>query len=212
MQYLSFVKAFLNDRDTVGSIWPSSPLLVQEMVKKINERANEENHILEVGAGTGVITKEILSLLKEKDTLDIVEIHPEFAKELRFMILNAQKTNQVTVYETGIERFQSTKKYTHIISSLPLTNFNTTLVIDIYKQFKRLLKEGGVLTYFEYQGLKARLFYSKIFFQKTHYKRLSGIKKVKENFLKKRPFKMRSIFSNLPPARVYHVNHLLKSK
>ncbi len=206
MTYLSFFKAFLNDFQTVGSVWPSSDYLVKEMTTSIAQSQEEKKHILEVGAGTGVITKDILSQLKQGDTLDIVEIHPEFAKNLRILVNESGKAHQVKIHEVGIEKFQTNKKYTHIVSSLPLTNFDTPLVIEIYRQFKKLLNTNGILTYFEYQGLNARIAYCKLFRQINHFKRLNGIKRVKENFLKKRHFKVRPIFSNLPPARVFHVH------
>lgn len=202
---LFFLSAFINDFETVGSMWPSSEHLVNEMTVSLEQDTKEGRRILEVGAGTGVITEKILSLLKPSDTLDVVEIHPEFVKNLKEIVERSGKKGQVTIHQVGIEKFYPKKNYTQIISSLPLTNFNITLVIEIYRRFKNLLDKKGVLTYFEYQGLRARLAYCKFSGEKTHYKRLNAIKKTKENFLKKRSYKMRRVFSNLPPAKVFHV-------
>lgn len=204
-RHLTFLKAFINDFETVGSAWPSSESLVQEMTATLSKNEEQKRAILEIGAGTGVITERILSLLKPHETLDIVEINHTFADELDQLINRLGKSHQAKVHRKGIETFNPQKTYTHIISSLPLTNFSVNLVLDIYEQLEKLLDKNGLLTYFEYRGLEARLAYCRLF-EKKHYERLYAIKEIKETFLKKREYKMRSIFSNFPPAKVFHVN------
>jgi len=56
----NFIKQFISKPYSTGAVLPSSPDLVQEMLKPIDfERAE---HIVELGPGTGVVTKALLVL------------------------------------------------------------------------------------------------------------------------------------------------------
>ena len=52
---IQFLQAFLKNPGTVGSIAPSSSELARRMVAGI--RPDENNIVLELGVGTGAITK-----------------------------------------------------------------------------------------------------------------------------------------------------------
>ncbi len=52
---IQFLQAFLKNPGTVGSITPSSPELARRMVSGI--KPAENNVVLELGVGTGAITK-----------------------------------------------------------------------------------------------------------------------------------------------------------
>ncbi len=52
---IEFLQAFLKNPAKVGAIAPSSPELAQKMVRGL--APNEGNIVLELGVGTGAITK-----------------------------------------------------------------------------------------------------------------------------------------------------------
>ena len=52
---IEFLQAFLKNPAKVGSITPSSPELAREMLEGITP--DEDNIVLELGVGTGAITK-----------------------------------------------------------------------------------------------------------------------------------------------------------
>ena len=68
IQFLSI--AFRNMK-TVGTICPSSPMLARSLAAAAIESTSPKR-ILEVGPGTGPVTKEILKCLGPDDVLDIV--------------------------------------------------------------------------------------------------------------------------------------------
>ena len=70
IQFLSI--AFRNMK-TVGTICPSSPMLSRELAESAIT-ATSPKRVLEVGPGTGPVTKEILKSLRDGDVLDIVDI------------------------------------------------------------------------------------------------------------------------------------------
>ncbi|HEX5272344.1 MAG TPA: SAM-dependent methyltransferase, partial [Gemmataceae bacterium] len=81
MQYWKECGKFLREcrrqfRST-GAVLPSTRFLARALVSELR-KAREPGRILEVGPGTGSVTKEILRHLKAADRLDLVEINPRF--------------------------------------------------------------------------------------------------------------------------------------
>ena len=58
---VKFLYEFIKKPSEVGSITPSSKFLTKELTKQINY--TKARHIVEFGAGTGCVTKEILKRL-----------------------------------------------------------------------------------------------------------------------------------------------------
>ncbi|HAC15516.1 MAG TPA: hypothetical protein DCE78_06170, partial [Bacteroidetes bacterium] len=77
---LNFVH-FIKNIKHVGAVAPSSASLVREMVKPLTKRvlsSDKPIRILELGPGTGPVTKEIVNLMRPQDHLDIVELDVKF--------------------------------------------------------------------------------------------------------------------------------------
>src|SRR5688500_16349675 len=77
-----FWKEFRKNFRTTGAILPSSPFLARALASELNE-PRKPGRILEVGPGTGPVTREILRLLKPADRLTAIEINPKFVRLLR---------------------------------------------------------------------------------------------------------------------------------
>ncbi|MFB6778680.1 translation initiation factor IF-2 [Streptomyces sp. NPDC056352] len=69
-----------------GAIAPSSRRLAAALAAPVSERAGQPLDVLEVGAGTGPVTRCLLSLLVPGSTLDVVEANPRFAAVLRNVV------------------------------------------------------------------------------------------------------------------------------
>jgi phospholipid N-methyltransferase len=206
---LTFFQTFFYKAKSLGAVLPSSQVVVKEVISVLAQKKEGGKRILEVGAGSGVITERILTLLEPTDTFDIVELEPEFADTLKKMIEKSGKKSQVTLHMKGIESFESSKKYTYIFSSLPLTNFDEALVQKIYEKFEALLDKTGKMSYYEYYGMGSiRLAYYKMAGMTKEFQRLKRIREIKSQFLSKGRFKEKVIFSNLFPARVCHIEAL----
>ena len=79
--FLAFFKGlFLNPR-SMGALFPSSDQLANKMAAYIDISA--QGYVLELGAGTGVITKGILKAGVPADKLICLELAPHFASGLR---------------------------------------------------------------------------------------------------------------------------------
>lgn len=168
-----FARQFrLRFRDT-GSLAPSSRFLAREITRRLaqtrevpktsgNSVAAAPLRVLECGAGTGAFTGEIVQLLRAGDRLDIVEINPLFAAELRRRAASEPAWRdtpaKLLIHETPLQQFVldpvDSGGYDFIISGLPHVNFPPELARDVVASYRRLLKPGGTLSYFEYAYIR----------------------------------------------------------
>ena len=81
-EYSTFVREFRRTFETTGALLPSGRLLGRALVRPIS--AHEAPvRVLEVGAGTGAVTKEILRHVRPDDHFDVVELNDRFVHVLQ---------------------------------------------------------------------------------------------------------------------------------
>ena len=186
----------------IGALTPSSPWLVEEIVKKI-PKSNESLNILEVGAGTGIITRGIIKTLNNNDDLDIVEINEELTEYLKSTLDIENKNVSITC--SDIVDFDLFKKYDVIVSTIPFTQIPCEIVKKILDKYLSILKDQGTLIYIELLGSKqlGKFFVDE---EKKDYKeKMCSIKNWQENnFILRRHFVVR----NVPPMII----NILKKK
>ncbi|MFJ9605021.1 translation initiation factor IF-2 [Kitasatospora sp. NPDC101176] len=79
---LFLVEALRTFHDT-GALAPSGADLVNALVVPATSRPDRPISVLEVGAGTGVVTRRLAQVLRPGDRLHVVEANPRFAARLR---------------------------------------------------------------------------------------------------------------------------------
>lgn len=146
-----FLKEFFKEKKTVGAVSPSSKHLGKKMLENIDFQKCKV--VVELGPGTGVFTRMLTSKLDSEAKLIIFELHDVFYKNLnkefqnddRVIIINDSAENiGIHLKENGLSEVDV------ILSSLPLTNFNTKLVMGILKQSHQYLKQSGLYIQFQY--------------------------------------------------------------
>jgi len=119
----------------------------------------KEQRILEIGCGTGVVTKAILNKLRDGDEFHIVELNSSFCKNIKSRIITPfQKSNsniKVKLHNRSIQDSSISIKFDAIICGLPFNNFALEVVDEIFNIMLGLLKDDGELVYFEYLGARA---------------------------------------------------------
>jgi phosphatidylethanolamine/phosphatidyl-N-methylethanolamine N-methyltransferase len=157
---IAFIKEVTKKFEEIGSIVPSSPYLGKAMVKPI-KRANGPLNILEAGPGTGPITKEILKVMSEEDTLVVCEINEPFMHRLQMRLnenpLFHKHKARIKFHLGPVQELRELNPEGHfdvIVSSLPFTNFTKDLVSDILDVYLYLLNAEGKLSFVEYVGLR----------------------------------------------------------
>ncbi|WP_283598760.1 class I SAM-dependent methyltransferase [Photobacterium phosphoreum] len=131
---------FLRNPKNTGSIISSSQFLVQEMISHISP----EGTVIELGAGSGVITRK-LATVQSVDTIYAYENNSIFYKSLT----KINKTICVSDLFTMKERHQHQKVKT-IISSIPFVNFSTDTRTKALHDISAVLDHGGKLIQYTY--------------------------------------------------------------
>lgn len=153
VMFLGFFEEFKN----TGSAFNSSKWAARALTQPMREGSNSK-HILEVGAGTGPVTVEIIKEMSATDTLTVVEINPKFMKVLKERLQETPEYHthreRITFFEGPIQNVPEDKKYDIIICALPFLNFEPSLVTEIFAKFNKLGDESTVMTYYEYIGLR----------------------------------------------------------
>ena len=190
---------------TTGSILPSSRFLARALVSQL-KLPRLSGRILEVGPGTGSVTKEIIRHLQPEDELDAVEINSQFVRLLRSRLdrewLKRSQRKQVRVIHSAVEKLPGQGLYDYIVSGLPLNNFPVGLVREIFRAYTRLLKPGGKLSYYEYSLIRQ---IKTPFVNRRERRRLYRIGRVLGTFIRDYQIDRERILINVPPAIVRHL-------
>ncbi|HVV68663.1 MAG TPA: methyltransferase domain-containing protein [Gammaproteobacteria bacterium] len=173
----SFLKALVKDPAAIGAITPSSHFLGEEMAAHIYYQPGAA--IVELGAGTGVITEALLAAGVRPEDLIVIEYSHTFATQLRahlphVRIIEGDAANLTTLLRDLPHPIHS------IISSLPLRTLPKLKTEAILQQVVHALAPGGRYIQFTY-SLKSSQYPALM-----HYRRIFS----------------KIIWRNLPPARV----------
>jgi len=164
--------------------------------------------VLEVGAGTGPVTRYLGSILREGDTLDICEINQDFADVLeRDVLSNAHFAplvahGRVRLLRLPVQEIPNDKHYDFVISGLPLTAFELRDVLDVFEVIRRCLKPGGVFSYFEYLGLRRT---SRTFAVGKRRARIRAVSTYLTDTLQQHRITTKTVLLNFPPASAHHL-------
>jgi len=190
---------------TTGSILPSSRFLARALVSQL-KLPRLPGRILEVGPGTGSVTKEIIRHLHREDRLDAVEINSQFVRLLKSRLdrewLKRSQRKQVRIIHSAVEELPGEGIYDYIVSGLPLNNFPVSLVREIFRAYTRLLKPGGMLSYYEYSLIRQ---IKTPFVNRRERRRLYRIGRVLGTFIRDYQIDRERILINVPPAVVRHL-------
>ncbi|HEY1598008.1 MAG TPA: methyltransferase domain-containing protein [Pirellulales bacterium] len=200
-----FFRQFRENFHTTGSIAPSSRWLARALARHV---AGEKprRRILEVGPGTGAVTRWIVPALGATDSFDLVEMNGEFVARLhsRFAAEPALQAAapRVRILHQAIEDLAADGGYDAIVSGLPLNNFSGELVERLLGKLVGLLAPGGTLSFFEYVAVRpAKL----AICRGSERLRLREISGHLRRLLDRHEFQRQCVLRNVPPAWVHHV-------
>jgi phosphatidylethanolamine/phosphatidyl-N-methylethanolamine N-methyltransferase len=118
---LRFFKGWIDKPRAVGSIVPTSSVTARKMATVVNPESGLP--VLELGPGTGVITKAILEAGVKPENLWSIEYSPDFVEHLR---LNYPGVNVIQGDAFDLDKTLGEKRDTmfdSVISGVPLLNF-----------------------------------------------------------------------------------------
>jgi phosphatidylethanolamine/phosphatidyl-N-methylethanolamine N-methyltransferase len=203
--YQTFLTQFLRNYNTTGSVIPSGRALGTALCRYVGYGGTPQK-ILEAGPGTGAVTGCIIERLRRDDQLWMVELNPTFAAHLRTSFEEKpayrEAASRCHLIEGSVQQLGHEGEFDLVISGLPLNNFSSEDVQNILQAYAKLLKPGGVLSFFQYILIRpAKMFVS----TGPERDRLKGVGDAIEGMLGEREFAREWVWVNVPPAWVHHI-------
>jgi phospholipid N-methyltransferase len=200
-----------------GAVLPSGKSLGRALTRFVRDRSDANGggprglRILEVGPGTGAVTRHICDAVRPDDHVDLVELNAAFVELLRRRLADeppfCHAAPCVNVHHTPVEQLPTDAPYDLIISGLPLNNFEVHEVEHILGLFAQLLKPTGVLSFFQYIGIRKL---RSVVSDSAGRERLRGIGTALDGFLSQGEIRRDHVWSNVPPAYVHHCRMVAK--
>ncbi len=154
-----FLSEFRRNFRTTGAILPSGRRLSTALAHFVRESAGDRpRRILEVGPGTGAVTRHLIRSMRATDCLDLVELNASFVACLNERFRSDPEFRPVAqrsrVLHCPIENLPADTAYDVIVSGLPMNNFAVAEVEHILGILRRLAAPGATLSFFEYMGIR----------------------------------------------------------
>ena len=145
---IQFLQAFLKHPLTVGAIAPSSPDLAKAMMAGVN--ASEENIVIELGVGTGAITKYIEQGIPDGRSYLGIEVDRELVTSLheKFDRLNIVCGSAAETY--AIHKESGLGKAGYVLSCLPFVTLPADVGKRVLGEIEKFMNEGCTFRTFQY--------------------------------------------------------------
>lgn len=178
---IRFIRVMLDEPKAVGAVLPTSSKLAKKMARLANNRA--ELPVLELGPGTGVITKALLDHNIKPQDLYSIEYSDKFYGFLKkeYPGVNFIHGDAFNLKKTFESVDLENKTFDCAISGLPLLNFPVSERIKYIDQLLDWVTPGRPVIQFSY-GLS------------------SPVPEKQANFKVQR---YATVMGNLPPARIW---------
>ncbi|MGW6356688.1 class I SAM-dependent methyltransferase [Streptomyces sp. NPDC055092] len=193
-----FLREFARTRRDTGAIAPSSPPLARALTRYVIPSPGRARSVLEVGPGTGAVTRHIRASLGALDTLDLVEANPRFAELLHRDHGGDERIRLLT----GLVQEHELGSYDTIVCGLPFANFDAGTVGDVFDRMLAALRPGGTLSFFAYAGMPPL---RRVFTTGGARERTLAVQTVVGRTLDRHRFRTETVLGNLPPAHVHHL-------
>lgn len=186
-----FFQKFLSKGLTISSAVPSSPSMVATILQHID--FDRPGTIIELGAGTGPITVEILEQLRPHHRFVMVENDPDFCEILRRRFPNTPLIQADASELAEPLARMGIKKVDYVVSGLPTPNMPTRSAIRLWQWLQQTLTPTGLFIQITNVPLFYRKFYRRLFESAEH----------------------QTVLLNIPPGGVYRCarprHHLSKN-
>lgn len=147
---LRFLAAFVANPRQVGAVLPTSRTAVRDMLDLADVPAADL--VVELGAGTGVQTGEILARLKPGARLVAVEIDPRLSALLEERY-DDERLQVVTDSAENIDAYLDGQRADVLVSALPFTSLDQALRQRILDALPGMLGPRGVMVVIQYSPL-----------------------------------------------------------
>jgi phospholipid N-methyltransferase len=148
-----FLRSFLEGPARVGAVLPTSRRTVRATLDMAP--IADASCVVELGAGTGPYTREILARLGPDGRLLAFEVSPALAGSLR-RELTDPRLEVIAESATSLERRLGGRRPEVIVSALPFTSLPAGLRAEILEVARRVLADDGVMLVLQYSPFMQR--------------------------------------------------------
>jgi phosphatidylethanolamine/phosphatidyl-N-methylethanolamine N-methyltransferase len=146
-----FLKRWLRRPFAMGAVVPSGRLLAEALaLTALREIEGRDGHVLELGAGTGEVTKALLAAGIAADRLALVERDPELAAFLRRHFREPRIIEGDAARLPRLLEAERVSKVATVVSGLPLLSLPAEVVNGIVRGVFEALPRGAALVQFTY--------------------------------------------------------------
>jgi len=145
---IQFLQAFLKNPGTVGSITPSSPELARRMVAGI--RPGENNVVMELGVGTGAITKFLQEIVPDEKSYLGIELDRALVRILKKNYPHMKIVRGNALEASEIHRKTDFGKVGTIICCLPFVSMPNEVGEKILQEIDKFMQQGCTFRTFQY--------------------------------------------------------------
>ena len=145
---LQFLQAFLKNPLKVGALAPSSDELVAEMLDGIEP--DDGNVVLELGVGTGALTKHLRRLIPSRNSYLGIELDSDLVRSLTrtYPDMNIVCGNAAEAYKIHTE--SGLGKVRYLACCLPFVSLPKEVSDEILVEITKFMDEGCELRIFQY--------------------------------------------------------------
>jgi len=145
-----FLRGFLKHPVMVGSVIPSSRILIERMLKPVDWENTKL--FVEYGPGVGTFTRPVLDKMGEDATLIAIDTNPDFIKYLRKAIHDPRLVPvsgsaadvEAIVKEHGFESAD------YVLSGLPFSTLPPGVGDEIANATSRVIRPGGAFLVYQF--------------------------------------------------------------
>jgi len=188
---VAFLRAWLRAPRSIGAVMPSGPALAKLMTDQVSQLGGP---VIELGPGTGVLTRALLARGVPPHRLRLIETDPHFAAALsrRYPHITTLRMDAAELGQT--ESLFGEELACAVVSGLPLLSMPADQVAAIIQGvFERQLRHDGMFYQFTY-GPHCPLPASLL------------------NRLGLQAQRVGNALLNLPPAAVYRISRLAQAQ
>lgn len=147
----AFLRQWARHPGQIGAVVPSGRLLAGTMAKELGRLGN--GTVIELGAGTGTVTRALLAAGVRRDRLLIVERNPQMAEFLRRRFPGARVIEGDAFRLKEVVPTEERGRVAAIVSGLPLLLIRESKRYALLKQAFELLGDGRPFVQFTYGPL-----------------------------------------------------------
>jgi phospholipid N-methyltransferase len=145
-----FLRGFLKHPVMVGSIIPSSRILIEHMLKPVDWQNTKL--FVEYGPGVGTFTRPLLEKMAEDATLIAIDTNPDFIKYLRKSI-DDPRLVAFAGSAADVEQIVAEHGFDHadyVLSGLPFSTLPPGIGDDIAEATARVIRPGGAFLVYQF--------------------------------------------------------------